>query len=218
MRILSLLTAGLALSLAGGVAQAGIILNGAHILALNNNGNYTGGIESTTGCCAVASLFASGNLLTPTALGAPNSGLSGFMDLAFSLPVGKTSFVLEGGAGRGTDLFFNMDFSVFVGNAGPSITAFLDASGNLAGGSPGSPGSTPAWSFFAAQVPDAGLFFSSGTQTVTLSNYVAVGGSNSFDLTVVDSALTGAPEPGTVWCMFGAAAGLLALRRRTRQA
>lgn len=224
------LTATLALSLAGGVAQAGIILNGAHLLSIDRNtGSYTNGngIESTTGCCAGASLYvnsvAAGNLIA----GSLSTGVdSGYTDLGYSLATGVTHFVLEGAgvfnaAPWGTDIFFNMPFGTgTVASQGPSITAYLNASNALTSGLAGSV--QPNWSLNSFSLPNGGLLFSSGGQTVRLSNYASVVDANnkpanSFDLTL-SSAVTGAPEPGTVWLTLAAATGFLTLRRRTRRA
>lgn len=237
MKTFSLVTAGLGLLLAGGVAQAAIVLDGAALTSTDpTSGSYNGiGEFSTTGCCSGASLYvgpvAPGHLLSTTPSAAPDGG---YQDLAYSLPNGTTSFVLESSFAwsptNATDLFFNMPFgSGIVASQRPSITAYLDASNTLSSGIAGS--TQPNWGYYTnatalgySQVANGGLSFTGGGQTVTLSNYASgVDPSNSlnfasFDLTVTSAGSSGVPEPGTVWFMLGAGGGLLALRRRSRQA
>ena len=223
------MTAGLGLLLAGGVAQAGIVLDGASLTATDpTTGSYNGiGEFSTTGVVSVASLYVGSvalvNLLGTTLSAAPDGG---YQDLAYSLPNGTTSFVLEGAFAwsptNATDLFFNMPWGFgTVASQGPSITAYLDGSNTLSSGIAGS--TQPSWGY-SPFMPNGGLSFTGGGQTVTLSNYAygidPANGLNSasFDLTVTSAGSSGAPEPGTVWFMLGAGGGLLALRRRSRQA
>ena len=218
----------MALLLAGGVAQAGIVLDGAHLLNIDpNTGSASGGIFSTSCVCAGAYMyvgsFAGANLISTTSRAAPDT----WSDMAYSVPIGTTHMELVGAYAyqvNGVDLFFNMPFGTGnVGASGPSITAYLDGSNALSSGIVGS--TQPSYGY-TVSVPNGGLSFTSGTQTVTLSNYATGYESGlypfaSFDLTVTDAGGGGpaeAPEPGTVWLMMGASAGLLAVRRRFRRA
>jgi hypothetical protein len=223
LKTFSLLTAGLALWAAGGVAQAGIVLDGASLLTIDPaTGAYSAnGIFSTTGCCDglnvyVGSIGSLGSALSLSTGLAPDT----YPDLAYTLPNGTTSFVLEGtviwGAINGTDLFFNMPFGTGnVGSQGPSITAYLDGSNNLASGSASN--TQPNWVLSIANLPNGGLSFSGGGQTVTLSNYASGFDPNnsldyaSFDLTVTSAGSV--PEPGTV-LLFGAGLAAIGLVRR----
>ncbi len=186
-----------AASVFGGVAHAGIVWNSANMVNVDNAGNYTGAVWSTTGCCAGLTVTQGAAYGGSSAVSLPLTLVDGTMHLFFAgytFPVNLLA----------VDMFFDES----TAGAAAQITVFNN--GVTTSGS----GNQPGYAFVGSN-PNGGLSYTIGGRTVTASNFSVFDSVNNIaqlDLTVGPTQSGAAPEPGSIGLML-VGVSLIALKR-----
>jgi hypothetical protein len=215
------MAAGLMMATAGTMPAALLTFSGAVAYGSDSDGNATGGITTTSGCCQFIGVeqgaFTNGANLVSVPVTLTDGSYTFYLESAdwtagFGVTTGGLNFYFNGDSTPGISVhivptFDQTDFTnPFAVTSASANTLDLND-----GATPGSGTSS----------------YVSGGETVTLTGLQWVGGSgsNPYDSTLtvqrvdltVSGASAGTPEPGTL-ILLGAGLGALALIRRKLQA